>query len=147
VKGAQLIEGIVTDSYLPPLGDTGNSWITLFKKVHDQYAAKLPFDGNVVYGMAEAYTFLQALQKAGKSPNRQGLVDALEAGGLEGPGLVPFRYSKDSHAGYTGVGSGPIKGGAFVPSGDVFTTDDGDGAVDKTTALSATAPANGIPTG
>ncbi|HYU04881.1 MAG TPA: ABC transporter substrate-binding protein, partial [Jatrophihabitantaceae bacterium] len=31
VKGGQLIEGIVTDTYLPTLGDTSNSWIALFK--------------------------------------------------------------------------------------------------------------------
>src|SRR5205823_11500774 len=34
VTGSQLIEGIVTDSYLPSLGDTSNSWIALFKKIH-----------------------------------------------------------------------------------------------------------------
>jgi ABC-type branched-subunit amino acid transport system substrate-binding protein len=147
VNGNQLIDGIVTDSYLPALGDTSNSWTALFKKVHDQYLPKLPFDGNVVYGMAEAYTFLQALQKAGKNPTRQGVIDALESGGLQGPGLVPFRYSKDSHAGYTGVQIGTITSGAFTPSGTPFTTDDSSGAVTAATASTATAPANGVPTG
>ncbi len=146
VKGAQLIEGLVTDSYLPSLGDTSNSFITLFKKVHDQYLSSLPFDGNVGYGMAEAYTFVQALQKAGKNPTRQGLVDALEAGGFEGPGVVPFRWSKDSHAGYTGVQIGTIKGGVLVLEGKPFTTDDGSGPVTAVDPISVTAPANGVPT-
>ena len=45
--GASLIDGIVTDGYLPPPGDTSNSWIALFDKIHDQYIPKLPKDGNV----------------------------------------------------------------------------------------------------
>ena len=50
VNGSQLINGIISDGYLPSLGSAGNSWITLFKKVHDQYDPKAPFDGNLLYG-------------------------------------------------------------------------------------------------
>ena len=142
----QLIEGIVTDSYLPSLGDTSNSWTALFKKIHDQYVPKLPFDGNVVYGMASAYTFAQALAADGKNPTRQGLVDALTGGHLNGPGLVPFRYSATSHAGYTGVQVGTIQAGQLVVTGTPVTTDDGSGAITPYTATPANAPANGIPT-
>src|SRR5207247_5717479 len=35
VSGNALTDGIITDGYLPTLGDTGNSWIALFKKIHD----------------------------------------------------------------------------------------------------------------
>ena len=52
VNGNQLTNGIITDGYLPTLGDTSNSWIALFKKIHDQYDPKAPFDGNVLYGEA-----------------------------------------------------------------------------------------------
>jgi ABC-type branched-subunit amino acid transport system substrate-binding protein len=142
----QLIEGIVTDSYLPSLGDTSNSWTALFKKIHDQYLPKLPFDGNVVYGMASAYTFAQALAADGKNPTRQGLLDALTGGHLNGPGLVPFRYSSTSHAGYTGVQVGTIQSGQLVVTGTPVTTDDGSGAITPYTATPANAPANGIPT-
>ncbi|MEN3357363.1 MAG: branched-chain amino acid transport system substrate-binding protein [Mycobacteriales bacterium] len=145
VKGNDLIEGIVSDSYLPSLGDASNSWIALFKKVHDTYVPKLPFDGNVLFGMAQAYTFAQALQAAGKNPTRQGIVDALEKGGLTGPGLTPFRFSKDSHAGYTGVQLAVIQKGAGVPQGQPQVTDDGDGAITPITASPVQAPANGIP--
>ena len=48
VNGNQLTAGIITDGYLPTLGDTSNSWTALFKKVHDTYDAKAPFDGNVL---------------------------------------------------------------------------------------------------
>src|SRR6202021_665188 len=36
VNGKQLTTGIITDGYAPSLGNLSNSWITLFKKVHDQ---------------------------------------------------------------------------------------------------------------
>jgi ABC-type branched-subunit amino acid transport system substrate-binding protein len=147
VNGNQLIEGIMTDAYLPSLGDTSNSWIALFKKVHDQYAPRLPFDGNVLYGMSYAYTFLEVLRATGTNPTRQGLVDAVEKGKFAGPGLVPYRYSNDSHAGFTGVQLGTIKSGVFVGSGSPMTTDDGDGPITQYTTPQAQAPANGVPPG
>jgi ABC-type branched-subunit amino acid transport system substrate-binding protein len=142
---AQLLDGIISDSYLPSLGDTSNSWIAMFKKIHDQYVAKLPFDGNVVYGMALAYTFAQALKATGKNPTRQGLIDALQKGGMTGPGITPFRYSPNSHAGYTGVQVGTIKSGALVTTGTPLTTDDGAGPITPYTTAQPNAPANGIP--
>ena len=63
-KLSALTSGIITDGYLPSLGSTNNSWIALFKKIHAQYLPKLPFDGNVEYGMAAAYTFAEALKAA-----------------------------------------------------------------------------------
>jgi ABC-type branched-subunit amino acid transport system substrate-binding protein len=145
VQPDQLIEGMISDTYLPSLGDTSNSWITLFKKIHDQYLPKLPFDGNVGYGMASAFTFAQALAAAGKNPTRQGLIDALQKGNLAGPGLVPFRYSSSSHAGYTGVQVGTIHAGQLVVTGTPLTTDDGSGAIQPYNGTPMTAPANGIP--
>src|SRR5215208_484880 len=75
-----LIEGAYTDGYLPSVADTSNPWIALFKKIHDQYDAKAPFDGNVEYGMAAAYTFAAALKAAGDDPTRQDVIDALNDG-------------------------------------------------------------------
>jgi branched-chain amino acid transport system substrate-binding protein len=147
VQPDQLIEGMISDTYLPSLGDTSNSWITLFKKIHDQYLPKLPFDGNVGYGMASAYTFAQALAAAGKNPTRQGLIDALQKGNLNGPGLVPFRYSSSSHAGFTGVQVATIHSGQLVVTGTPLTTDDAAGPITPYTASPTTAPANGIPAG
>ena len=144
-SGSPLIQGIITDGYLPSTADTTNSWIQLFKKVHDQYIPKLPFDGNVLYGEAVAYTFAQALKAAGPNPTRAGIVKAVEGGLTGGPGLVPFRYSSSSHAGYTGAQIGMIKGDSIVYTGQPMTTDDGSGQVTASTATPATAPSNGVP--
>jgi ABC-type branched-subunit amino acid transport system substrate-binding protein len=143
--GASLIDGIVTDGYLPPPGDASNSWIALFDKIHDQYIPKLPKDGNVLYGMAMAYTFVDALTQAGPNPSRQDLVDTLEKGGMKGPGLVPYRFSAESHAGFTGVQMGKIDGGVFAPKGSPATTDDGKGEITEYTETPPDAPANGVP--
>ena len=92
-SGTGLIEGAITDGYLPSNTDTSNPWIQLFMKVHAQYDPSAPFDGNVEYGMASAYTLVQALQAAGKNLTRQDLVNAVNksGGSWKGPGLVPFR--------------------------------------------------------
>lgn len=147
LTGNPLIQGIITDSYDSPAGDTSNSWTQLFKKIHDTYIPKLPFDGNVAYGMAAAYTFAQALKAAGRNPTRKALVDAVEKGGFTGAGLVPFAYSKSSHAGYAGAQIGTIKGSTIVLSGKPMTTDDGTGAIQPYTNPQPAAPANGIPPG
>ncbi len=96
-SGTALIEGAITDGYLPATTDTANPWIQLFKKIHDQYDAKAPFDGNVEYGMANAYTLVQALQAAGKNLTRQGLVDAINqptASAGPGPASFPFPHTR-----------------------------------------------------
>ena len=147
VNGSDLIQGIITDGYLASPADPSNSWIQLFQKIHDQYIPKLPFDGNVEYGMAAAYTFAEALAKAGDNPTRDGIVQAIEGGLDPGPGLVPFRFSSSSHAGFTGTQVGVIKGTTIHLSGSPQTTDDGSGAISPYTTAQATAPSNGVPSG
>jgi ABC-type branched-subunit amino acid transport system substrate-binding protein len=144
--GQALIQGIITDTYLAPPSDPTNSWIQLFKKIHDKYIPKLPFDGNVEYGMAAAYTFAEALKAAGKNPTRASIVAAVEKGGFSGPGLVPFGFSSSSHSGYTGVQIAIIKGLVGTPVGTPLVTDDtATGAITPYTTAQPTAPANGIP--
>jgi ABC-type branched-subunit amino acid transport system substrate-binding protein len=123
--GTELIEGAVTDGYLPSSSDSSNPWITLFKKIHDQYDKSAPFDGNVEYGMANAYTLAQSLQLAGKDLTRQKLIDAVNESGskLVGPGLVPFRFSKTVHGGYSGVEMGQVRRGQIVLFGGPLVSD------------------------
>jgi len=71
----------------------------------------------------------------------------LTKGNLTGPGLVPFRFSATSHAGYTGVQVGTIHSGQLVVTGTPLTTDDGSGPITPYTNAPPTAPANGIPAG
>ena len=146
VNGNQLINGIITDGYLPALGSTDNSWITLFKKVHDQYDAKAPFDGNVLYGEAVGYTFVQAMFKAGRNPTRADLVTAIQNGMPQGPAVAPYSYSSSDHMGITGAYMGVIQNGQLVQQGSVLTTDaSASGAISTYSGSEQQAPASGIP--
>ena len=146
VNGNALTQGIISDGYLPALGETSNSWIALFKKVHDSYDAKAPFDGNVLYGEAVAYTFVQAMLKAGKNPTRSGLVSAIQGGLPQGPAIAPYAYSASNHAGITGAYVGVVRNGTFVQQGPVLTTDTSQGgAVSTFSGSQQQAPASGIP--
>jgi ABC-type branched-subunit amino acid transport system substrate-binding protein len=147
-SGTGLIEGAITDGYLPSNTDATNPWIKLFMKVHDQYDKSAPFDGNVEYGMANAYTLVQALKAAGKNLTRQALISAVNSGGSKwtGPGLVPFRYTSTQHGGYAGAEVGKIQGGKIVLSGGPLTTDPTpSGAITPFTTSQAAPPASGIP--
>src|SRR5215471_4213382 len=146
VQGNQLTQGIITNGYLPTLGATGNSWIALFKKVHDTYDAKAPFDGNVLYGMAVAYTFVQAMVKAGKNPTRANLTKAISSGLPQGPAVAPYDYSATDHGGMMGAFIGVIKNGAIVQQGPVWTTDTTPtGAVTAFNGTQPPAPSSGMP--
>ncbi|MGH2892722.1 MAG: ABC transporter substrate-binding protein [Solirubrobacteraceae bacterium] len=124
VSGTALIEGAITDGYLPSNTDVSNPWIKLFQKIHAQYDPKVPFDGNVEYGMANAYTLVQALKAAGKDLTRADLVKAVDSQGGKwtGPGLVPYRYGGSQHGGFGGAEMGKVQGGKIVLFGGPLTT-------------------------
>ncbi len=54
--------------------------------------------------VALAYTFVQALEKAGKNLTRQGLLNAIDSNGKSfvTPGFVPLSYSSSVHYGFEG---------------------------------------------
>jgi branched-chain amino acid transport system substrate-binding protein len=146
VNGNQLTAGIISDGYGPSVGDTSNSWIQLFKKVHDQYDAKAPFDGNVLYGMSVAYTFVEAMLKAGRNPTRADLVSAIASGLPQGSAVAPYAYSMTDHLGATGAYIGVINNGVLTQQGPVYTTDTtAAGAVTTYTGAEDQAPSSGIP--
>src|SRR6266568_4086720 len=146
VNGSQLINGIISDGYLPALGATSNSWIALFKKVHDTYDAKAPLDGNVLYGEAVAYNFVPAMFKEGRNPTRADLVSAIQGGLPQGPAVAPYSYSSSDHMGITGAYLGVISNGQLVQQGSVLTTDaSASGAITTYSGSEQQAPASGIP--
>jgi ABC-type branched-subunit amino acid transport system substrate-binding protein len=146
VSGSQPLNGIITDGYLPSTGMTSNSWITLFKMVHDSYDAKAPFDGNVLYGEASAYTFVSAMFKAGRNPTRQDLINAIQAGLPQGPAVANYDYSATSHYGVTGTFMGTIMDGTINEQGQALTTDTTPtGAITSYPGTEQPAPADGIP--
>src|SRR5580693_4727185 len=146
VAGNQLTQGIITDGYLPSLGSSSNTWIQLFNKIHSQYLPKLPLDGNVAYGLAVGYTFVQAMFKAGRNPTRQDLINAINAGLPQGPSVAPYAFSKTNHDGITGAYMAVVKNGALSPLGPVQVTDtSAGGAVTTYSTAQPPAPASGIP--
>ncbi|MDQ2877227.1 MAG: ABC transporter substrate-binding protein [Actinomycetota bacterium] len=147
VVGNQLTQGIITDGYLPALGAAStNTWLQLFQKIHTQYIPKLPFDGNVEYGMSVAYSFAQAMEKAGKNPTRQDLLTALEGGLSQGASVAPYAYSASDHNGGTGAYVGTIENGVLVQQGPVLITDTSPtGAITSYTTPQPAVPASGIP--
>jgi ABC-type branched-subunit amino acid transport system substrate-binding protein len=147
-SGTGLIEGAITAGYLPPANESSNPWITLFKKIHGEYDSGAPFDNNVVFGMANAFTLVQALQAAGKNLTREDIVKAVEEDGAKwtGPGLVPFRYSTNQHGGYSGVAIGKVEGGKIVLAGRPLVTEPTNGSpITPYNATQPAPPANGIP--
>jgi len=146
VSGNQLTQGIISDSYLPSLGSASNSWVQLFTKIHSQYLPQVPLDGNVAFGMGVAYTFVQAMLKAGRNPTRQDLVNAINNGLPQGVSVAPYAYSATNHAGMTGAYMAVIKNGVLVPTGPTQVTDTTPtGAITTDSTAQPPAPASGVP--
>ena len=145
VNGNQLTTGMITDEYLPALSSS-DSWYTLFKMIHDQYEPKAPLDGDFFFGMSVAYSFVQAMFKAGRNPTRADLVNAIQGGLPQGPMIAPFAYSSSNHLGVTGAYMGVIQNGVVVQQGSVLTTDStATGPIATYTGSEEQAPASGIP--
>jgi hypothetical protein len=143
-----LINGVITDAYLPSFSQASNPWVVLFKKILTQYDPKAPWDGNTEYGIANAYTLVQALEAAGKNLTRQGLINAVnkDGGSWTGPGLVPFRYTTAVHGGYGGVEMAKVVNGAIdAIGGPLVTSPTPTGAITPYTTAQAAPPASGIP--
>jgi ABC-type branched-subunit amino acid transport system substrate-binding protein len=145
---AGLIAGTISDTYDPVLTDSTNPWVTLFQGIRATYAPSLPWDGNVEYGMAEAFTFVQALKAAGQNPTRASIVAAVQnSHWTDGPGLTPYAYSSTDHNGFTGVQMVAIGAtGSVTTLGPIETTDDtATGAIATYSGAASTPPASGIP--
>ena len=145
---ASLLDGVLTTEYIPGVDVPDNEWMKLWQKVWDEHGGQGELTNYRVYGMSQAYTFVQALQAAGENPTRQGVVDALEEVGseLEGPGVAPFRYSEDSHLGISGMEIVELEGGEGRSLTPVLVTDIGDAPIEEDDSAAEDAPpAGGVP--
>ncbi len=107
-EATALMNGMITNLYQPPESTSSNQWIRVEKKILQRYTRKLwaqhGLDGNTEYGIALAYTFVQALKAAGKDLTRTSLMKAIDtkAKTFKTPGFSPLNYSKTVHYGYEG---------------------------------------------
>ncbi|MGX7828133.1 ABC transporter substrate-binding protein [Actinokineospora sp. 24-640] len=131
VSASQLLTGLVGAGYLPDVGLSSDPWTVLFKEIHQKYIPDVPLTNTVVYGMAQAYTFGQALKEAGRDLTRAKVVEVMESGVLGGPGLTPFAFSGDSHSGYTGAYVFTVNpDGSTTMAQAPVVTDRGDGPIE-----------------
>lgn len=147
VTDAGLLSGAISTEYLAGVDETEDPWVQLWQRVWKKYGGEGKLTNYRIYGMAEAYTFVQALQAAGKDLTRKGIVAAVEkaGGGFEGPALAPFRYAPDSHAGISGVKVVEIKGRGGEDRTPVLVTDNGDAPIKQSNGENAPPPQDGIP--
>jgi len=141
------LDGVLTTEYIPGVDATDNAWVQLWQKVWDKHGKDGHLTNYRIYGMSEAYAFVQALQAAGKNPTREGIVNAVEKmGNAAGPPLAPFRYSADSHLGISGMRVVQLKGGKSNPLTPVLVTDIGAAPIkEDDSAAKDSPPASGIP--
>jgi ABC-type branched-subunit amino acid transport system substrate-binding protein len=147
VTGAGLLDKAITTQYLPGIDSPNDPWVQLFQKVWDASGQQGQLTNFRVYGMAQAYTMVQALQAAGQNPTRDSLVKAIEKAGKDwkGPGLAPFRYSADRHAGIGGMRVVQLSGTTTKPLTSVLTTDTGDAEITQYSGQESAPPSSGIP--
>jgi branched-chain amino acid transport system substrate-binding protein len=148
VNDASLLNGVITTEYEAGVQDQNNPWTQLWQQVWAANGPKgQPLTNYRIYGMSEAYSFVQALQAAGPNPTRDGIVKALEkvGGSLQGPAFVPYRYSATSHAGMSGVKVTRIQGTSMQDLTPVYVTDNGSTPITQYNQPQATPPPNGIP--
>jgi ABC-type branched-subunit amino acid transport system substrate-binding protein len=155
-----LLNGVITNAYFAPESDTSNAWVQWEKGILEKYApslyAKSGLDGNTQYGVALAYTFVQALEKAGKNLTRQSLMNAINSDGhsFNTPGFVPLSYSSSTHFGFEGDEIIKLESSAppaVTPTGSwiggvavspVYTTSPGAGPIHKYTGPTSKPPTN-----
>ncbi len=147
VSDASLLDGVLTTEYLPSVDAPDNEWVQLFQRVWDESGQEGELTNYRIYGMAQAYTMVQALQSAGQNPTRDDLVAAVEQAGAEweGPGFATFRYSEDKHAGYGGMLVSRLLGEGSEELTGLLTTDNGDAEIEEGEIAAPTPPENGIP--
>jgi branched-chain amino acid transport system substrate-binding protein len=105
-----LLNGIYSPSFLVPIQDTRNPYVSQMKVIADKN--KLPWNFYTFYGINTAYVLSQALKAAGRNLTRKGLINALQtkASSFRSAAVVPMVISSRSHQGLTGYYMGQYNG-------------------------------------
>ncbi|MGH9304282.1 MAG: ABC transporter substrate-binding protein, partial [Acidimicrobiales bacterium] len=102
--GGALLNGMISNDYLPAETRNSNPWNRLGKAILHRYDRGARWDGNSEYGIGLGICAVEALQDAGRHLTRGSFVKALETQGrhFANPGLVPLTYSRTDHYGFSG---------------------------------------------
>jgi ABC-type branched-subunit amino acid transport system substrate-binding protein len=147
VTDTSLLEGMITTEYLPRADNPADPWTAEFAKIWQAHGDGGALSNYRIYGMSQAYAFVQTLQAAGQDPTRQTLVEAVERDGkaMEGPWLAPYRFAADKHGGIAGVKITQVTGQTTKQLTGVRTTNNGDAPVTDLNTPESPVPPDAIP--
>ncbi|MGH7919851.1 MAG: ABC transporter substrate-binding protein [Candidatus Dormibacteraceae bacterium] len=122
--GAELLNGMISNAYLPPESAATNPWVVFLKGILNRYEPGASWDGNSEYGLVLGATFVNLLKANGRDLTRQSLVKTLESKGrtLKTPGLIPLEFSATNHYGYMGSQLARIENGQIQAFGPRYVT-------------------------
>jgi branched-chain amino acid transport system substrate-binding protein len=90
-KSGANVQGDISATYVYDVWNHPDTATTkLYKSIIAKYDSGAdPLDANVLYGVASAWTMVQALKKAGPNPTRSGLMSAMTSMNQDNPFLFP----------------------------------------------------------
>ena len=68
------LDGVMTTEYIPGVDSADDPWVQLWQQVWDEHGDDGELTNYRIYGMSQAYAFVQALDAAGEDLTREGLV-------------------------------------------------------------------------
>ena len=100
--GNTLLKGVYTPSFLVPIQDTTNAYVSQMKVIADKNS--LPWNFYTYYGLNTAYVLAQAIKAAGPDLTRASLINALQtkASTFRSAAIAPMIISAKSHQGLNG---------------------------------------------
>ncbi|HVV59749.1 MAG TPA: ABC transporter substrate-binding protein [Gaiellaceae bacterium] len=125
-KSGANVQGDITATYVyDVINNPNTATAKLYKSILATYDKGAdPTDSNNIYGVASAWTFVQALKAAGPNPTRQGLMDALTSmRNVVNPFLYPgikINTSGTDHFVIDQQILQQFRGPAWVPFGHLF---------------------------